>query len=66
MARRRSARSCTVEGEASNNQGVTSHHDQTTVPTQTAPPSHPATTTQPQNEVVTQLLPAVMAIHEAI
>lgn len=34
--------------------------------TQTAPSSRPTTTTQLQNEVVTHLLPAVIAIREAI
>lgn len=66
MARGRSARSHAVEGGASNNQGATSPHDQTVMHTQTALSTHPATTTQSQNEVVAQLLPALVAIHKPI
>lgn len=66
MARGRSVRNRAIEGEASSNQGAISPHDQTVVPTQTAPSRGPTPTTQLQNEVVSQLFPALRAIHEAI
>lgn len=70
MAREISTRSRAVEGEVSSNQGATSPHDHTAMYTQTGPSSRPATrpttTNQSQNEVVTQLLPTLIAIHEAI
>lgn len=65
MATGRSACSHAVEGEASSNQGATSPHNQTVVPTQTAPSRHPTTMTRPQNEAVAQLLPVLVAIQEA-
>lgn len=66
MVRGRSTRSYAIEAEASSHQGATSSYSQTVLPTQTAPSSHPAPPAQPQNEVVSELLPALIAIHETI
>lgn len=62
----RSVRSLVIEGEASKPSRAMSPHLQSTLPTQTAPTRYTASTSQPQNEVVPQLLPTLMAIHEAL
>lgn len=66
LARGRSSCSRAIEEEASSHQGATSPHAQRVLPTQTAPSTHFAPTTQSQNEVVAQLVLVLMAIHEAI
>lgn len=71
MARGWPVRRHPVEGEASCNHEASSSHEQTAVRTQTAPSSHPVsrhtiTSAQPQNEVVAQLLPALLAIQGVI
>lgn len=71
MARGRLARSRPTEGEASSNHEASSPREQTDIRAQTASSSRPVsrhttTTAQPQNEVVAQLLLALLAIQGAI
>lgn len=71
MARERHARNCPAEGEASSNHEASSPHEQTAMRTQTAPSSlpvsrHTTASAQPQNTVVANMLPTLLAIQGAI
>lgn len=66
MAKGRPARSRPTEGEASSNHEASSPHEQTTVSSSRPVSCHTAASAQPQNEVVTLPLPALLTIQGAI